>query len=255
MQRASPDNIRTLRLFSGLSEQEKDNLIQAGRTRRYANRQYLFVYGDQVRLFHIVCDGAVQLFRETPDGHEMTSDIIAAGDTIGGAEILQSQATHRFNAIAVKDTVAIEFPIAWLKENSKRYSILALNLLTMLSRRENTAMIEAEHKATMTAPQQITCFLERLCILHDYDPHGFDLPYSKTLIASRLGMEIETFSRGLAKLHEHGITIRGAHVSFDEIEKMENYACSNCSISDSCQEHELLREQLSRPKPGRAECA
>ena len=35
------------------------------------------------------------------------------------------------------------------------------------------------------------------------------LPYDKKLIASRLGMKPETFSRALAQLRNHGVTIKG----------------------------------------------
>ena len=138
----------------------------------------------------------------------------------------------------------IEFPISWLKDNIKRNGILALNVLGMLSRRMNIATVEAEHQATMSAAQQVSCFLERLCILHDFDPHGFDLPYSKTLIASRLSMEVETFSRALSKIRDHGISVQGNRISFNDIEEMESFACSQCSIAGDCREHEQLRERL-----------
>jgi CRP/FNR family transcriptional regulator, dissimilatory nitrate respiration regulator len=249
MQTAPPNVIRTLPLFTGLSEQEKDALLQAGKIRHCDSGQRLFVYGDAVRCFYIICDGAVQLFRETPEGHEMTSDVLIAGDTIGETEILQSQPAHKFNAIAVKETTIMEFPIAWLKENARRHSILALNLLAMLSRRIDTAVTESEHKSTMSAAQQVGCFLGRLCIFHDYDPHGFDLPYSKTLIASRLGMELETFSRALTKIREHGISVIGSRVSFHDIDEMEGYVCACCAHAGHCKEHKTLREKSLTRRP------
>jgi CRP-like cAMP-binding protein len=244
MQTITPDIVRSLALFTGLSEREKDGLVLGGKNRRYAAGQRLFVHGDPIRNFYVVCEGAIQLFRETPDGHEMTAEVFIAGDAIGETEILQLSPAHQFNAIAVKDSLLMEFPVVWLRDNIKRHNIIALNLLGMLSRRNDVATLEAEHKATMAAPQQVACFLERLCILHDFDPHGFDLPYSKTLIASRLGMELETFSRALAKIREHGISVQGARVSFDDIEKMEAYVCANCSIAGNCNEHAMLRQRL-----------
>jgi len=122
----------------------------------------------------------------------------------------------------------------------------------MLSRRAHIATVEAEHKATMTAAQQVGCFLERLCILHDFDPHGFDLPYSKTLIASRLGMELETFSRALAKVRDHGISIQGSRVSFNDIQEVEDFACADCSMAGNCDEHEMLRQKLLQRKAAHA---
>lgn len=233
-------------LFFGLSGEEKAALVQSGRRRHYANGENVFLYGDPIRNFYAVCEGAIQLFRETPDGHEMTVDVFIAGDAIGETEILQLSETHQFNALAIKDSLLMEFPVAWLKDNIKRNGTLALNLLSMLSRRNNIATLEAEHKATMSAAQQIACFLERLCILHDFDPHGFELPYSKTLIASRLGMELETFSRALTKIREHGISVQGTRVAFNDIQKMEDFVCADCSISGNCNEHDVLKERLRK---------
>jgi CRP/FNR family transcriptional regulator, dissimilatory nitrate respiration regulator len=252
MQTVAPNVLRSLPLFAELGEQEKSILIQGGKMRRYESGQNIFLYGDPIHNFYVVCDGAVQLFRETPDGHEMTAEVLIAGDAIGETEILQLSPTHKFNALAIKDSTLLEFPVSWLKDNVKRNGTLALNVLGMLSRRAHIATVEAEHKATMTAAQQVACFLERMCILHDFDPHGFDLPYSKTLIASRLGMELETFSRALSKIRNHGISIQGNRVAFSDIQEMEDFVCSNCSISGNCGEHEQLRQRLLRRKPAHA---
>jgi len=251
---AIPKIVRTLSLFADLNEREKDNLLRQGKIRHCPKDQHLFVYGDEVTYFYIIGEGTVQLFRETPDGHEMTSDVLIAGDTIGETEILNSQSTHQFNAMAVEDSIVMEFPIVWLKESAKSHSEFALNLLAALSSRIHIATIEAEHKSTMSAAQQVACFLERLCILRDYDPHGFVFPYSKTLIASRLGMELETLSRALAKIREHGISVIDTRVSFDDVEKMENYVCGDCSISDNCKEHEALKALLHEKKSNQATC-
>jgi len=249
MQIAVPKNITQIPLFADLSEQEKSVFLQEGKIRQYSTDQKLFIYGDQIRQFYIVCEGGFQLFRETPDGHEMTSDVVISGDTIGEAEILNSQPTHQFNAVAVKNSTVMEFPIERVREHVKQNGTLTLNLLTMLSRRIHLANLEAEHKSTMSAAQQVVCFLERLCVLRGYDPRGFDLPYSKTLIASRMGMELETFSRALGKIREHGISVIDTRVSFTDIEEMESYVCSDCSISDNCKEHEVVKDLLLSRKP------
>ncbi len=242
----SPEVIRNLPLFAGLNEEEKSGLLSAGKVRQYPNGKPLFAYGDVITRYYVVCSGAVQLFRETPDGHEMTSDILLAGASVGLIEIMQSQATYQFNAVAVKETLVMEFPVGWIQEKARSYSSLALNFLAMVARRAHTSMIEGEHKATMTAAQQIACFLQRLCMQCDCDPHDFHLPYSKTLMASRLGMELETLSRALAKIRLHGISITGSLVSFDDIAEVKSFVCDNCSIVGGCREHERLKDLLAK---------
>lgn len=105
-------------------------------------------------------------------------------------------------------------------------------------------------QATMSAAQLVACFIQRLCVLYDFDPKGFDLPYSKTLIASRLGMELETFSRTLAKLKVNGIMVEGNRVTIHDLERIGQYVCGFCSISGECATHEEMEKKMCEDSKG-----
>ncbi len=241
----SPDILKTLPLFSGLTEQEKDILLKAGHIRHFMKGEHLFLHGDPIRYFYIICNGTVQLFRENPGGREKTTDVRIKGQTISKTEIFDAVRVHQVNAIAADDVVVMEFPMVWLKESAKKHSAFALNLLSAISRNAREAEIEAEHQATMSSAQLVACFIQRVCILHDFNPCGFELPYSKTLIASRLGMELETFSRTLSKLKEHGITVNGTHVAIHDLGGIDRYVCANCSVAEDCQTHQVIGEKAT----------
>lgn len=245
----SLERLMSFPIFVNLASSDIQELLLRSRKKTLENGESYFSFGDKVLNFSVLCEGAIQLYRETRDGHELTKEILIVGDTIGDEEILLSSPTHQFNALAIKDAILLEFPIAWLKENLKKNSSLALNLLAKLAHKSHIATMEAEHKGTMMAAQQVSCFLERLCVLHDFDPRGFELPYSKTMIASRLGMELETFSRALSKVREHGIRVEGNRISFENILAAEEYACADCTIVDNCAEHNELKERLNITKP------
>jgi CRP-like cAMP-binding protein len=242
MQTIAPNIIRTMPLFSGLTERDRDALIKEGRIRHCSKGQMLFLHGEPVTHFYIVITGTFQLFRTNADGHEKTIEVVKAGQTMCKAEILDFCRAHRTNAVPVEDSVVIEFPVGWLKESAKKYSIFALNLLSRIAHQAHLAEVEAEHQATMSAAQLVACFLQQLCVLYHFDPKGFDLPYSKTLIASRLGMELETFSRTLTKLKEHGITVEGTKVSIHDLSRIEHYVCGICSIADDCETHQAMEK-------------
>lgn len=237
-----PDVINNLNLFSGISHQEKLAFMREGRIRWCAKGQYLFRYGEPINHFYIVCSGLVQLLRQTPDGCLITTDFVIPGKTIGKNEIFHKFSNHRqLSAIATEDTIVVEFSAAWLKKIAAENSVIALNILSALSQYAYMVEVENEHKSTMTAAQQVACFLQRLCTMHDFDPQGFELPYSKTLIASRLGMEPETFSRALARLRGHGIEVKDMWVVFYDVEMMGNYVCNHCSIANECVSHNSLK--------------
>jgi CRP-like cAMP-binding protein len=100
--------------------------------------------------------------------------------------------------------------------------------------RLHNAQIEAEHQSTMTAAQIVTCYLQRLCVLYEFDPTNFTLPYSKTLIASRLHIELETFSRAIKRIKQEGVVVSGTNVSFVNQTKINDFTCHQCSLSADC---------------------
>lgn len=240
MHAMSPKELQALPLFSGLAISVAAQLLSVGRERACPRGSLLFAHGDAVTHFYLVTQGAVRLFRTTPDGNEKTVELLRAGQTIGESEIMDACHGHRVNAQAVEDVTVLEFPVSWLKESARNHGEFALNLLSQISSQAHLAQLEAEHQATMSAAQLVACFLQRLCVLHGFDPKGFELPYSKTLIASRLGMEVETFSRTLARLKDHGIIVKGSQVAITDLARIEEYVCSVCSIADHCATHQAL---------------
>ena len=95
----------------------------------------------------------------------------------------------------------------------------------------------------MSATQLVACFLQRLCVLYDFNPREFELPYSKTLIASRLGMELETFSRTLNKLKENGISVEGTRVMIHDLRRIEQFVCATCSVAEDCTTHKNMEKK------------
>lgn len=235
--------LRTLPLFSGLKTHESEFLLENSRLRDCERGTFLFMYGDTITNFYVICRGSVQIFRETPDGHEVTSDLLIAGDSLNADEIITTKITHTVNARAVDDAQLLEIPILWMRENLSHFDHIAAYLMTSLSDRLHSAQIEAEHQSTMSATQIVACYLQRLCVLYGFDPYGFELPYSKTLIASRLRIELETFSRTLKNLRDEGIEVDGSHVSFIDSSKISHFVCEQCSLSEDCPAHLELHKK------------
>ena len=239
-----PHVLKTVPLFADLTPQEVTLLEQHCRVRTYEEGQILFTQGDAITSLYVLCQGTLQIFRDTQTGHEVTTDILIAGDLLGADDMLNAVETHTSSAKAVDKTILVDIPALWVRENFKSFDRLGEHLLEYVSKRLHQAQTEREQSITMTAPQLIACYVQRLCFLYGFDPKGFDLPYKKTLIASRLGMALETFSRSLEKLSDHGIIISGNHVSIPDIEKATTFVCSECSINDVCENHPETKSQF-----------
>ena len=211
--------VKNIPLFSGLTAEEKDNLFNGGGVYSYPAKKHLFRQGDPVKFLYIVCSGIVQECREVCDGHKVTANIYTVGDVFCKTSMFLKDRVHQTNAIAVSAVDIMELPMEKFKENLLKYESVATQLFSSLAQFSFMKQVEVEQQITMTAAQLLASFLRQICDLHGLDPRGFTLPYKKSLIASRLGMELETLSRALPKLKEFGISVQGSYVSFVQAQK------------------------------------
>ena len=205
--------VKNIYLFSGLAEEEKDLLLKNGSIYFYRRKDTLFRLGDPVTHFYVICNGQVKLFHETAEGGDVTTDIRIGGDTICKTGIFALHASHHTHAEVIKDATIMEFPVQWLRDAAREHNSVSLNLLSALSQHGHRQKIETENRAYMTPVELLAGFLQQTCITQGLNPGGFTLPFSKTLIASRLCMTRETLSRTLPKLKEMGICVTGTHVN------------------------------------------
>ena len=102
---------------------------------------------------------------------------------------------------------------------------LVFNMLGSLSMRLKRFVGRTEQFATRTTPQRVAVFLLNFgsTVEKTADIH---LPYDKFLVAGRLSMKPETFSRALANLREIGVQTDGNLVHIEDVEALRRYANS-----------------------------
>lgn len=185
--------------------------------------------------FYLIHTGWIKLFKQTLDGSEAIIDVI--NDThIFGETALFNDHHNSFSAEVVEPSELIIIPIHILETAIHDTPEIALRMLKVMSKHRKRQDIELENRDIKNAPQRIGCFLMRLCPYpYEKDRITLHLPYDKTLIAARLGMKAETFSRGLAKLKEHtDICIKGSSITIPSLRKIKDYTCAICSMTYPC---------------------
>lgn len=226
----------TVDFFTALAPDKLKKLHEEGRTTSYTKGQILFTQDDPAEWFYMIESGWVKLFRETLDGNEVILDVMPHGFLFGEISMFE-KGTHPYGAEIVENATLTSYPISLLKEYIEAQPELALALLQHISNKNNLKDREIEHRTIMKAPQRIGCFLLRLCKVKQPTPIILHLPYDKTLIASRLGMQPETFSRALSRLQEDtGIKVKGATVEITDLSSLITYTCTACSNVFPCDE-------------------
>lgn len=221
-------------LFNAMPETLVQNFINASQHITVTKGSTLFMQNDEAEWFYIITKGWVKLFRETLDGDEAVIDMVTTGHIFGESAIVDDN-IHSFGATAVEGCELLRFPAKMLKTAVSENHTVALAMLGTLSRHRKQQTREIESLNLQNASQRIGCFLLRLCQINDAEPISLQLPYDKSLIAARLGMKSETFSRALNKLrNDTSITVKGANVLIPELSALSNYSCSACSNEFPC---------------------
>ena len=223
-------------IFAGVEQGTVQAFADAARLRSEPKGKVLFIQEDEAEWFYVVLSGWVKLFRETIDGTEAVVDVLPAGHMFGETSVFENDC-YNYSAELVEPTQYLMLPTSMLKTAIAENSQIALNMLNSLSHHRQQQSREIEHLNLQNAPQRIGCFLLRLCPVDVADNITIHLPYDKTLIAARLGMKPETFSRALAKLKaETNIVIKGSMVTIPVLSTLVEYTCNHCSSSFPCED-------------------
>jgi CRP-like cAMP-binding protein len=228
------NNLKHIALFKGCAPAFFDELEAHAQLQSYQKGKIMFINGDPAERFYFIKSGWVKLFRETLDGTQAVVDILSAGHIFGETSIFEDD-TYPYSAEIVGSSQIMVLPTSVLKTEIENNNKLALNMLSFMARCRRQQDKEIEHLSIQNASQRIGCFLLRLTNQESAVAVTIRLPYDKTLVASRLGMQPETFSRALAKLRDKtGIRVNGATVEVDNLEQLSSYSCAACSSKFPC---------------------
>lgn len=196
--------------------------------------QVIFVHEESASRFFIIMNGWVKLFRETLDGTQAVVDILSTGHIFGESSLFHNN-TYPYSAEAAEPVELLSLPLLFLKTEIDTNPKIARSLLSTMAHARRQQDRELEHRSIQNAPQRIACFLLRLADQSQEGPITIHLPYDKTLIAARLGMQPETFSRALGKLKDStGLEIQGSSVSLKSINHLAHYSCIACTSEFPC---------------------
>ncbi|HPD83711.1 MAG: Crp/Fnr family transcriptional regulator [Alphaproteobacteria bacterium] len=228
--------IKDLDLFKGCEDSFFQNLTNQSQFLPLKKNQILFLHEESATRFFIIKRGWIKLFRETFDGTQAVIDILTTGHIFGETAIFDKD-IYPYSAEAAEPAEVISLPLSVLKSELETNSKLALKMLSEMAQHRKIQDKELEHRTIQNASQRIGCFLLRLTNQEASGNVTIHLPYDKTLVASRLGMQPETFSRALKKLKaETGIEIKGATIFLESLSQLSNYSCAACSSEFPCRD-------------------
>lgn len=221
----APEDMQTLQqvnLFSGLSDEELLEIVGNAIPRHYPRGKVLFQHGEKADAFYIILDGLVKVMRHTPDGSEVVLGVFGKGGAIAEASVFL-EGKYPATAELAADSRLLRISIPHFRDVLMHNPHLSMVMLKAAYQRINYLVSELEHLKSQTGCQRVADFI--LSLVED-DHSGeahIDLPYEKGLIAARLGMKPESFSRALKRLKQMGVEIHRDHVYVPDIAALRQY--------------------------------
>lgn len=213
-------------LFRELSPAQRQRIAEFTRQMRVARGDVLFHRGDPCGGMHLVVHGQVKLSFVSPAGVERVVEFLGAGQSFGEA-VMFLDVPHVVTAQALTDSLLLWIPKEAVFERLERDPGFARGMLAGLSRRLHQLVADVESLSTRSGTERVIGFLLRDCAIASERGRAVEivLPVAKGVIASRLNLTQEHFSRILHDLASAGlIEVKGRHIHVPDPSKLRDYA-------------------------------
>lgn len=189
--------------------------------------EILFTRGDPCRGFYLVIYGQVKLSLTTPDGTEKVVDIVGPKRTFGEALMFAGK-PYVVMAQTLEDTMLLHVSRDAVFREVDRDPAFARALLAGLSQRLHRLIHDVESYSLESGVQRVIGYLLHLAeSANDTGAHTVTLPISKALVASRLNLTPEHFSRILHDLTTAGlIRVAGRQIEIPDVERFRKHGQS-----------------------------
>lgn len=219
------EDLRALRqtpLFGAMPAEAMNRLIGTTLPRRYEKGAVLFQQGEPATAFFVILDGWVKIARITVEGEEAVVGVFRRGEVFAEAAMFLG-GRYPANAEVVVPARLLRIDGEALRRQIKQDPDLALCMLASASYHLKFLVEQIEHIKLLSAPKRIATFLIQECRTAS-GRCVIELPYEKLLIASRLGMKPESFSRAIGKLKAHGVSVKNEMVTIESVERLAEFA-------------------------------
>jgi CRP-like cAMP-binding protein len=217
--------LSNLPLFRELAPEEIERIAKDAREIRAKRGDVLFRKGDPCRGFHTIVYGQVKLVFITPQGDEKVVEIMGAGQSFGEA-LMFMEKPYIVTAETLADSLLLHVSKEAVFEEIERDPRFARRMIAGLSRRLHHLISDVEAYSLRSATQRVIGYVLRSGYEDEEERPSrvITLPATKNVIASRLNITPEHFSRILHELTERRlIEVDGRNVTILDVERLRAY--------------------------------
>jgi CRP-like cAMP-binding protein len=199
---ATQQALRQHHLFDRLPETPFHALCNLAVSRRLGSGDILFHQGETAERFYLLLAGQMKLTRVLPDGQEKLVEVIVPGQCFAESLLFSGLRRYPVTACALKPSSLVSLDSSHYRSLLEDQPKICLELLASLSTRLHQRLDEIDTLTLANAGRRVARFL---CQEQEAGNGEIRFNVPKRLIASRLGIQPETFSRILHRLMDAGL--------------------------------------------------
>ena len=225
-----PEFLGCIEPYSALDPDAFGRLVAAARLVCLERGETLFEQGQCCEGVYVVVSGQIKLAFYSPHGAEKVVAIATPREGIGEACMSLGQ-DYPFHAEALVDTTLVFLPQQALQACVDADRNFTYCLMKQIAEKLHNLLLDVESSAMLSGTERVVDFLMRQTrIMADDGSAIIALSLPKSIIASRLSLTQEHFSRLLRNLSESGmIAVEGRLIRIPDVARLSRYLDSGAA--------------------------
>lgn len=208
---------------AGNNETVMDELRKKGKLRPIANKQIIYVEGDEPSHLYYLVKGQVKTYKRFKDGRELSSNLYHDGDFFGYESLCNGE-VYADNAATLTESDIIQIPKADFMEYLLNHQAVSKTFITLLSgnvRDKGKQMLQLAYSSVRKRVAE--ALLQVAGKFGDGTSDSCTIRISRDDLAALVGTASETVSRMLADFKDEKLIDKtGNAINIRSIEKLRN---------------------------------
>ncbi len=232
MQPQIDQELRQVYLFANFSEQQLEQIKKDVRIIQLDGGEFLFKHGQPAKRFFLLNEGHVKLLRSSLGGDEKVFEVIDPGQTFAEAMMFMPESIYPVTAQAISKCSLFSFESRVFANLLRESPDTCFQLMAHMSQRLHMWINEIDQLTLQSATYRLINYL-LYQVPEGYNVYKIEFMIPKHVIASRLSIQPETFSRILNSLNKAElIRVDARTIYIDNVDRLRLHSLGNTRITN-----------------------
>ncbi len=217
------EELQKIYLFEALTAEQLEKISATTRKIVLPAEKILFEKDQPADRFYLLLEGQIKLFCLSEEGVEKVMEVIFPCQTFGEAIMFMGRHAYPLSAQAIIESTLYSFDMQSFKSLLYESRETCFHLMASMGRRLHSRIDEISNLTLHNATYRLVVYLLEQMPQGAMELPEIHLTMPKNIIASRLSIQPETFSRILSKLSRRGlIRVQGQNIILNNVQDLRD---------------------------------